>query len=165
VPREDRAQLDAERDVKRRIQLSVKLAEAHLARAEQLMNVDEYERATTELGMYQGLVEDALKFLAAQPAKKHKTRDNNKRLELALRPHVSRIETMRRATPASYAAHFRNMIEYVRAARDQALNSFYDDTVLRDFDASAEKRPPEPPAKPKGNLGNALAPEKRPNEQ
>ena len=165
VPREDRAQLDAEGDVKRRTQLSVRLAEARLARAEQLTDEEKYEQVTTELGVYQGLVEDALKFLAAQPAKKNKTRDNNKRLELALRPHVSRLETMRRETPAAYGANFKAMIEYVRAARDRALESFYDDTVLRDFDAGAGKRPPEAPAKPKGNMENALTPEKKSGEQ
>lgn len=166
VPREDRAQLDAERDVKKRTQLSIRLAEAHLARAEQLTDEDKYEEVTTELGYYEGVVDDALKYLATLPPKKNKIRDNSKRLELALRPHVSRLETMRRKTPASYGGNFKTMIEYVRAARDRALESFYDDTVLRDFDADAgEKRPPEPPAKPKGNMENALTPEKKPGEQ
>jgi hypothetical protein len=120
---------------------------------------------TVELGYYQGVVDDALKFLATLSAKKNKTRDNNKRLELALRPHVSRLETMRRETPAIYGGNFRAMIEYVRAARDQALESFYDDTVLRDFDADAGTKMPEGPGRPKGNVENALAPGKKPGEQ
>jgi hypothetical protein len=164
VPREDRVQLDVEHDAKKRIQLSIKLAEARLSRAEQLTVEEQFDRVTNELGNYQGLVDDALKFLATLPSKKDKTRDTNKRLELALRPHISRLETMRRATPSAYGKNFKMMIEYVRSARDQALNSFYDDTVLRGDAAGPENNKTEAPLKSKDEVDNARTTKVKPDE-
>jgi hypothetical protein len=60
----------------------------------------------------------------------NKQRDLFKKIELALRSHVPRLETIRRALPARNGVHVADTIEYVREHRDIALNSFYDDTVI-----------------------------------
>lgn len=130
VSRNERTQLSATRDAKARMRASIELAEARLARAEQLTAMQQFDEACVELGMYQGLVEDALHYLGdAQTGKKQ--RDVYKRLELALRAHCARIEAIRRVTPADYAVHVKAICECARNARSEALNGFYGDTVIR----------------------------------
>jgi hypothetical protein len=162
VSTEDRNQLEAEKDIKKRSRLTVELAEAKLARAEQLTNEQEFSSVITELGLYQGLVENVLNFLDSFPKDKNKTRDTYKKLEISLRGHIIRIEGIRRNTPAEYAENLKKTIEFVRDARDKALNCFYDDTVLPNEDAKKKKsekaeavqKQPEktnPPQKPDDN--------------
>lgn len=159
VSTEDRNQLEAEKDIKKRSRLTVELAEAKLTRAEQLTNEQEFSSVITELGLYQGLVENVLNFLDSFPKDKNKTRDTYKKLEISLRGHIIRIESIRRSTPSEYADNLKKTIEFVRDARDKALNCFYDDTVLPDEDtkkkknekAEAVQKQPEktnPPQKP-----------------
>jgi hypothetical protein len=130
VSRSERTQLSAARDAKARTRATIELAEARLSRAEQLTAGQQYDAASAELGMYEGLVEDALNYLGdAQTGKKQ--RDVYKRLELALRAHCARIEAIRRVTPAEYSIHVKATCECARNARTVALNAFYGDTVIR----------------------------------
>jgi hypothetical protein len=131
VSRSERTQLSAARDAKARTRATIELAEARLARAEQLTAGQQYEAASTELGVYQGLLEDALSYLDTGEQKKA-SRDTYKRLELALRAHCSRLEAIRRVTPSEYAVHVKAICECARNARSEALNAFYGDTVIRD---------------------------------
>jgi hypothetical protein len=131
VPRDDRAQLDAARDVKARMRLSVELAEARLARAEQMTSSQQFEAASRELGIYQGILDDALRFLKVQKEQK-KLREAYKRFEITLRAHGSRLETMRRTTPSEYAFNIKTITDYTKTLRGEALNGFYGDTVIRD---------------------------------
>jgi hypothetical protein len=130
VSRSERTQLSAMRDVKARARTTIEMAEARLSRAEQLTAEQRYDAASSELGVYQGLIEDALSNLGANNPRK--LRDTYKRLELALRAHCSRIEAIRRVTPAEYAVHVKTICECARNARSEALNAFYGDTVVRE---------------------------------
>lgn len=136
VSRSERTQLSATRDAKSRTRTAITMAEARLARAEQLTAGQQFEAASAELGIYQGLVDDALDYLDGVAAKK-KSRDIYKNLELSLRAHCARIEAIRRMTPAEYAVHVKAICEHARNARSEALNAFYGDTVIRE-DAPAE---------------------------
>ncbi len=129
VSRNERTLLSAARDPKARTRATIELAEARLARAEQLTAEQQYDDASAELGTYQGLVEDALHYLSVQTGKKQ--RDVYKRFELALRAHCARIESIRRVTPAEYAVHVKAICECARNARTEALNAFYGETVIR----------------------------------
>ncbi|HEV7842827.1 MAG TPA: hypothetical protein VGO69_03980 [Pyrinomonadaceae bacterium] len=143
VPRDERLQLDAARDTKARMRLSVELAEARLARAEQMTSAQQYESASRELGIYQGILDDALRFLKDQKEQK-KLRDTYKRFEIALRAHGMRLETMRRTTPSEYAFNIKTITEYTKNLRGEALNGFYGDNVIRDTpNDEAEKAPEE----------------------
>lgn len=142
VPRDERSQLDAAHDVKTRTRLSVELAEARLARAEQMTSAQQYESASRELGIYQGILEDALKFLKEQKDQK-KLRDVYRRFEIALRAHASRLETMRRTTPSDYSINIRTITDYTKIVRGEALNGFYGDTVIRDSSRDEDKSPEE----------------------
>jgi hypothetical protein len=131
VPDDVRRQLDAEaRDVKARTKLGLQLAEDRLARATTALDADRFEEATNELGVYEAIVADMIHFVQASGRTGNKLRDTFKRIELALRAHVPRIETLRRGMPAAHAVYAKETIEFVRTQRDQALSSFYDDTVI-----------------------------------
>lgn len=131
VPDDVRRQLDAEaRDVKARTKLSLQLAEDRLARATAASDADRFEDCTNELGVYEAIVADTIRYVQASGRTGNKLRDTFKRIELTLRSHVPRIETLRRGLPAAHAVYAKATIEFVRTQRDQALSSFYDDTVV-----------------------------------
>lgn len=130
VSRGERTQLSATRDAKTRMRATIELAEARLARAEQLTAEQNYNAASAELGIYQGLIEDALDYMDDITKNDNKLRDTYKRFELALRTHCMRLEAIRRVTPSEYAVHVKSICECARNARSEALNSFYGDTVV-----------------------------------
>ena len=131
VPDDVRRQLDAEaRDVKARIKLGLQLAEDRLARASVASDADRFEECTNELGVYEAIVADTIRYVQTSGRTGNKLRDTFKRIELTLRAHVPRIETLRRGLPEAHAVYAKATIEFVRVQRDQALSSFYDDTVI-----------------------------------
>ena len=130
VSRTERTQLTSARDAKARTRATIELAEARLARAEQLTAEQNYIAASGELGAYEGLIEDALDYLDDITKNDNKLRDTYKKLELALRTHCMRLEAIRRVTPAEHAVHIKAICECARNARTTALNSFYGDTVV-----------------------------------
>src|SRR5690348_4837253 len=75
IPKEERQQLDDAKDLKERLRRSIEFAGAHLTRAEQLTMQTEYEAASNEVGMYHGLIEDALENLSSLKQDSNKTRD------------------------------------------------------------------------------------------
>jgi hypothetical protein len=114
-------------------------AGGHLTRAEQLTMQTEYEAASSEVGMYHALIEDALDNLSSLKQDSNKTRDLYKRLELTLRSDGPRLTSMRRVTPLEFAVWIKQVEDFARAGRTEALNSFYGHTVVR------EKNTPEKP--------------------
>ena len=144
VSHTEKAQLSSARDVKARTRASLELAELRLQRAEQLTTALQYDAASSELGCYQGLMEDAMRYLAEAnfDRNKGKIRDIFKRVELALRAHGIRIESIRRVTPAEYAVNIKPIADYTRGARTEALNYFYGDTVVRQEPKEEEAKAP-----------------------
>lgn len=132
VSSNEKAQLSTARDIKARTRASLELADARLRRAEELTNALQYDAAASELGCYQGLMEDAMRSLNETKLDKGKLRDIFKRVELALRAHGTRIESLRRATPVEYSVNIKPIADYTRSARTEALNAFYGDTVVRE---------------------------------
>ncbi|HVF51131.1 MAG TPA: HEAT repeat domain-containing protein [Pyrinomonadaceae bacterium] len=146
IPPQERALLDVHvRDAKARTRVSLDLAEARLLRAAQLTDAAQFDAASSELGIYQAIVEDAVSFLRRQANADNKTRDLCKRLEVSLRAHGPRIETIRRMTPSEDAPNVRAAYECTRRARSEALNAFYGQTVM-DEPAVAEASNAHAPA-------------------
>src|ERR1044071_4201661 len=145
IVKEERAALEATADdPKKRLKLTIEFADGHLLNAEQHTTRENYEAASTEVGMYQALIENALQFLSTFKRDSNKTRDLYKRLELALRADGPRLTAMRRITPLEFAVWIKKVEDFARAGRTEALNSFYGHTVVR------EKNTPEKPEdKPK----------------
>ncbi|MCA1635014.1 MAG: hypothetical protein LC802_15325 [Acidobacteria bacterium] len=138
LPEEARARLSAARDLKSRTRLSLELAEERIALADGHVTADRFEEATRELGIYEALIKDAINHVQGSGPVDNKRRDQYKRIELALRAHVPRIEGIRRNLPSQNAVYARATLDFIRGLRTEALNAFYDDTVLRE---------PPPPSK------------------
>ena len=132
IAREERTQIEVAKDSKGRLRNTLELAEAHLSKAEAETSGHNYEAASAELGRYWALIEDALNFLDPLSHDNNKTRDLYKRLELALRAQGPRLNSMRRTTPVEYGVWVKEIEEFARNARTEALNSFYGHTVVRD---------------------------------
>jgi hypothetical protein len=140
IPSPDRAQLSVTQDAKSRLKASLLLAETRLLRAEQFTVDLRFISATSELGVYQAIIEDVLRFLGQQKADSNKTRDLFKRLEIQLRIHSTRIEAIRRVTPAVYAIHVEAIWDFSDRARVQALNAFFNDAVMPGRSEESEKK-------------------------
>jgi hypothetical protein len=161
IPAAERARLSEERDTKDRTRLALELAGQRLTRAAEHTTAERYEEAAGELAIYEALIEDGIRFLRNSGKPASKLRDLFKRVELALRSHMPRIETIRRSTPAQNAVHVKATLDYVRKARSEVLNAFYDDTVLPEAsDQKEQSSRDEPHAK--GSPAAAPGKEKKP---
>lgn len=154
---EERAKIDEDKDAKDRLRTTLEFAGNHLTKAQSLTEQHDFHAASTELGRYAALIEDAFAFLTPMSRDRNKTRDLYKRLELALRAHGPRITSIRRVTPLEYAVWIKQLEDYTRKGRTEALNSFYGHTVVRDAPAmpTVEKKPKQP-------QDNSLAPGSKP---
>jgi hypothetical protein len=132
VSRNEQAQLSAMNEPKERTRVSLELAEGHLRHAEDATFTRSYDPASGALGRYQAVIEDALRYLSGLNRENKKTRDLFKRMEITLRAHMIRIETIRRDTPFEHAVNVKTVLDSVRNARTRALNIFYSDTVVRE---------------------------------
>jgi hypothetical protein len=152
VPRDDRSQLTEAKDAKMRVRLSLELADARLARIEELTSQKQFEQASEALGNYLGLIEDAKHFIGSLIQDKNSTRDLYRRVDIALRAHIPRLVVARRATPNDYAVHIKTAEEFARNTRSEVLESFYGNTVLRetgaDNKAGANKSSPQENKRP-----------------
>jgi hypothetical protein len=125
VSRDERTQLSATRDTKARMRATIEMADARLARAEELAGGQQYSAACEQLGNYQGLIENLLLFLNQTEPNKNKIRDIYKRLEISLRAQGARIEAIRRVTPSEHAINVKSILDFAFHARTEALNSFF----------------------------------------
>lgn len=132
IPNNERNQINEAKDPKARIRRTIELTDAHLQRAESLASEQKYDPALTELGNYLALIDDALKYLAGLNSDRSKARDLYKRVELALRAHGPRLVGMRRSTPLEYATRMKEVEDFAREGRTEALNAFYGQTVVRE---------------------------------
>jgi len=132
VPEEARQRLAAARNMKDRVRTGLDIAEERLLMAAAHADGDRFDGATAELGVYEAVVKDLIRSVQNSGPTTNKQRDLFKRIELTLRSHTPRIETIRRGLPASHGVHAEAAILFVREARADALSAFFDDTVLRD---------------------------------
>jgi len=152
IVKEERAELEQTKDSQRRLKLTIEFAGGHLTRAEQHTARENYEAASAEVGMYHALIESALAFLDSIKRDNNKTRDLYKRFELALRSDGPRLTAMRRITPLEFAVWIKQVEDYARASRAEALNSFYGHTVVREKSEKTDEKPKETPTPtPKSN--------------
>ena len=144
ITKEDRARVAAAKDDKARLRITIEIAEAHLTEAETSSSAEDFDAAAGSLGKYHALIEDALTFLGSRSSHENRTRDLYKRLELALRGHGPRLVAIRRITPLEYAVWVKQLEEFARKGRTEALNSFYGNTVLKEPQSKAENEKKKP---------------------
>ena len=154
IVKDERVQIEAATtDASRRLKLTIQFATAHLTVAEQHTAQGNFEAAQTEVGMYHALLENARAYMITFKRDSGKTRDLYKRLELALRAHGPRLTAMRRITPLEFAVWIKQVEDYAREGRTEALNSFYGHTVISEpkKDKNKEKPKETPTPTPKSN--------------
>lgn len=132
ISRIERTQLTESKDAKARVRTTLELALVHLAEAEAQTSQRDYPAAAAGAGRYWALVEDLFGFLKTMKSDSDKTRDLYKRVEMALRAHGPRLSAIRRGTPAEYSVWIKEIEDFARNGRTEALNSFYGHTVFRD---------------------------------
>lgn len=143
ISRLERTQINEAKDAKARVKMTIELAEQHLANSEGATTRHDFDAAALAAGKYWALVEDVFSFLKTLKTDSNKTRDLYKRVELALRAHGPRIFTIRRSTPLEYAVWIKEIEEFARKGRTEALNSFYGHTVVSDRQQKPSNRKPD----------------------
>jgi hypothetical protein len=154
IVKEEREQIELSKDASKRLKLTIEFAAAHLTIAEQHTAQGNFEAAQTEVGMYNALLENVRMFMRTFKRDSNKTRDLYKRLELSMRAHGPRLTAMRRITPLEFAVWIKQVEDYAREMRTEALNSFYGHTVVsepKNSDKSNEKPKEVPSPTPKSN--------------
>ena len=152
IVKDERLQIEGARDASRRLKLTVDFAAAHLTVAEQHTAQENFEAAQTEVGMYHALIENIRQYMSTFKRDSGKTRDLYKKLEMALRAHGPRLTAMRRITPLEFAVWIKQVEDYAREGRTEALNSFYGHTVISEpkkSDKNNEKPKETPSPTPK----------------
>ncbi len=155
ISRVERSQIDEADDSKARVKITLTLAETHLANAEARTTQNDFANASAAIGRYGALIEDVFDFLKTHKAESNKTRDLYKRVELALRAHGPRLTAMRRGTPAEYSVWIKEIEDFARNGRTEALNSFYGHTVFREVN-------PKPSSKQEGGPPQKTSDVKKP---
>jgi hypothetical protein len=130
ISKEEKSALNGVTDVKDRTKLTLDLMEARLKKAEELKMSESFGAALNELGTFQALMDDALRFLNRNNTGRGKILDNFRRFEIALRGFTPRIETIRREVPERYEYHVRRLLKTVRDARSKAVEPMFADTVV-----------------------------------
>ena len=106
--------------------------------------------------MYHALIENALQFLSTFKRDSNKTRDLYKRLELALRADGPRLTAMRRITPLEFAVWIKQVEDFARDGRPEALNSFYGHTVVREPKSRKGSEKPKETPTPTPKISTAM---------
>jgi hypothetical protein len=139
ISKEEKSQIESESDSKKRLKLTIEFAAGHLTSAETFTAKTNYEAASHEVGTYYALIKNSLTYLATLKRDSNKTRDLYKHLELSLRADGPRLTQMRRITPIEFAVWIKEVEDFARESRTEALNSFYGHTVVRDSQKPEEK--------------------------
>lgn len=129
VSKDEKKQLNAQRKMKKRTKLAITLMDARLIKSEEFLEEGNYNKSLEQIGKFQGLLIDTLRFLKKNKGRRgvHK---NFKKFEINLREFMPRLEIIRREMPDKYGYHVRKMLVFVRDARTKALSPLFDDTVL-----------------------------------
>jgi len=145
ISKEEKDQLAVETGIKDRTNLYIGLMEVRLKSAEDLSAQDDFGSALNQFGSYEGLLEKMMTDLNAEK-KNGKALWSFKKLEMALRQHTFRIETVRRLMPFKYGFHLARLQKVVRKTRAEATESLFSDSVVRmpaDKSAKQDEQKPQ----------------------
>lgn len=117
--------LDSEKNIKKRTQLSLEIMETRLKNAEIFNGQPKFKEVLSELGSYQALLEDSFKFLEMNDLKNEKVLSNIKKLEITLKKHTTRLELIRREMPFRFGWHVGKLMKLVRQIRSKAIEPLF----------------------------------------
>lgn len=118
---EDKKQIDTEKNIKRQVEISLKLLEEKLKSAEDLANQQNYRATLDQLGTYQALIEYMLKLFEKYDKQDGRFFNAIKDFEIALRKQTPRLELIRREIPYRYGWYVQKLIRFVREARSKTI--------------------------------------------
>lgn len=127
---DERRQLDGEKSAGSRTKLALKLMDIRLGQAERLAADGNFNDMFKELGAFQAIVADTLKFLKKGNPNSNKILNNFKRLEIGVRRLAPRVEVLRRDLPQKYDFYVRRLAFYLRDVRAEAIEPLFDETVV-----------------------------------
>ncbi len=128
LSKEEKNQLKAIFKTKKRVKLALIFMNARLAKSSEYAESKRYEESLIQLGGFRALLRNTLKFLHS---KRKASRGNFKRLEIALRKVMPKLELVRRKMPFKYGYHVNQLMKTVRKARGTAIKPIFGNTVLR----------------------------------
>lgn len=131
VSKDERQKLEAEDDIKDRTNLALRMMNARLGSAEMLSVNGDFDTMFRELGVFHALVDDSVTFLEKRNTNNKKVLDSFKKLEIALRGFIPRLETVRRELPLRYEDYVRLLMKFVREARMRAIDPMFGDSVVK----------------------------------
>ena len=130
ISREERARIDAERDIKGKTRAYIELMNARLTAAEKLSSAEEFNSMFGELGGFQALMEGCISTLHARDMGGGKVFDQYKKLDITLRAFTTRIEIIRRELPVRFENYMLSLMRAVRDTRSRAIDPLFGDTVI-----------------------------------
>ncbi len=133
ISKEEKSALAGISDVKDRTKLALDLMEARLKKAEALKMQESFSDVLTELGSFQALMDDTLKFLNRNADGRGKVMSTYKRFEMSLRAFMPRLELIRREVPDSYEYHVRKLLRTVRDTRAKAVEPLFSTSVVPSY--------------------------------
>lgn len=140
VSKNEKTQLSAETNVKKRTVLALTLMDARLVSAETFINQKQYDKMFDELGGFHALIDDTLNYLIKYDSDSGKILNNFKRLEMSLRKYSPRLELIRREVPNRYEPYLRGLIIDLRLARSKAVEPLFSNSIVPDDN---QKKPDE----------------------
>jgi len=155
IPNDLRDQLNTKTDLKARTKLVLMFADERLKRAELLTAERRFGDASAELGIYQALIEESVRYLIAAQRRNNDLRDQYRKLEVAFRSYRARLELLGRSTSSSYRVHLTQISDDTWRIRTQVLNRFFGDEVIDDEPTGAPNR--DAPS----NVNNRTTPDRK----
>ncbi len=128
LTKNEKKQLDAETKMKNRTKLALELMEIRLEKSAKFLESNKYRDSLNELGGFQALVRNTLKYLKQYEGRKASLK-NFKRFEMTLRGFLPKLELIRREMPIEYSYHVRQMMKFVHDTRSKAIEPFYGDVI------------------------------------
>jgi hypothetical protein len=130
ISKEEKTALADVTDVKIRTRLAVDFMEARLKKAEELNAGESYSALLNELGGFQALMDDTMKFLNRNDDGRGKVMNNFKKFEMALRAFMPRLEVIRREMPERFEYYVRKLLRVVRDTRSKAVEPMFSNTIV-----------------------------------
>lgn len=130
LSKEEKSQLDAQNDLKKRTNLALELMELRLKKAEDLRTREAYDEMFLELGGFHALMDNTFEFLNRNNPNNGKVLNNFKRLEIGLRAFRPRLEVIRLDLPSKYDVYVKNLITFLRDVRTRSIEPLFGDSVV-----------------------------------
>jgi len=130
MSKEEKSALSGINDVKDRTKLALDLMEVRLKKAESLNSQESFGDLLIELGSFQALMDDTLRYLNRNADGRGRIMTTYKRFEMSLRAFMPRLELIRRDVPENYEYHVRKLLRNVRDTRSKAVEPFFSSTVV-----------------------------------